>query len=72
MKTRVEETIKRQPALIDLYVVAKKSLEAAEKVMGQLMDFQIDNEYVSAAIILLKAKSQIDEVFQNRKRTAYW
>lgn len=56
-----EETIKRQPTLIDLYVVAKKSLEAAEKVMGQLMDFQIDNEYVSAAIILLKAKSQIDE-----------
>lgn len=29
--------------------------------MNQLMDFQIDNEYVSAAIILWKAKSQIDE-----------
>lgn len=56
-----EETIKRQPELIDLYVVAKKSLEAAEMVMDQLLDFQIDKEYISAAVMLLKAKAKIDE-----------
>lgn len=52
--------IEKQQKKINLYGVAKKSLEAAEKVMSQLMDFQIDEENVQAAYTLLKAHEKIE------------
>ncbi len=45
--------------MIDLAVVAEKSLEAAEKVMEELLNFQIDNDNSKAAVTLLEANRKI-------------
>ena len=42
-------------------MVAEKSLDAAEKVMEELLNFQIDNENIEAALALLKANNKITE-----------
>ena len=47
--------------MIDLAVVAEKSLRAAETVMEELLNFQIDNENVEAALTLINANAKIVE-----------
>ena len=54
------EVIERQDELIDLAVVAEKSLSAAEQIMEELLDFQIDLENTQAAYTLLKANERIN------------
>lgn len=55
-----QEVIEKQSEKIDLRIVAEKSLKAAEKIMEQLMDFQIDEENAAAAISLLNAHKKIE------------
>lgn len=55
------EVIEKQDELIDLAVVVEKSLDAAEKVMEELLNFQIDNENIEAALTLLNANNKITE-----------
>ncbi len=55
------DVIKRQNDLIDLAVVAEKSLKAAETIMEELINFQIDNENAEAALTLLNANAKIAE-----------
>lgn len=63
------ELIEKQEQKIDLYIVAKKSLEAAEKVMGQLMNFQIDNELVCSSQMLINA---FDKIQSEGIRSEIW
>ena len=56
------DVIERQDELIDLAVVAEKSLSAAEQIMEELLDFQIDLEYTQAALTLLEANEKINAV----------
>ena len=53
------DAIKKQDGLIDLACVAEKSLSAAETVMEELLNFQIDNENAEAALTLLNANAKI-------------
>lgn len=47
--------------LIDLAVVAEKTLEATEHIMEELLNYQIDNEYIDASLILVQAHQKIVE-----------
>lgn len=53
--------IEKQDEMIDLAVVAEKSLKAAEAVMKELLNFQIDNENTEAALSLINANAKIAE-----------
>lgn len=53
--------IRKQGEMIDLAAVAGKSLKAAETVMEELLNFQIDNEIAEAALTLLNANAKIVE-----------
>ena len=59
VSTSQENIIRKQDKLIDLAVVAEKSLKAAEQVMEELLNFQIDDESSKAALVLLKANNKI-------------
>lgn len=53
--------IEKQDEMIDLNVVAERGLKAAEMVMEELLNFQIDSDNAEAALTLLKANAKIVE-----------
>lgn len=53
--------IKKQPELINLSVVAEKSLASLQKVQENLINYQINEDVAQAALKLLNAKKRIDE-----------
>ena len=53
--------IQKQPELINLSVVAEKSLASLQKVQENLINYQINEDVVQAVLVLLNAKKRIDE-----------
>ncbi|SDB97176.1 hypothetical protein SAMN04487864_101216 [Succiniclasticum ruminis] len=61
MSASAKKVVLKQPELINLAIVAQKSLEALHKIQEILIEFQLKEDVVEAVHKLLNAKKIVDE-----------
>lgn len=61
MSAAAKKVVQKQPELINLAVVAQKSLEALHKIQEILIEYQLTEDVVEAVNKLLNAKTIVDE-----------